>query len=222
MIGGAIRHNIALEPNRDDLFAKYNNDLAHIYNMSHAHHPVTQWVAASPEHISWTLAHAISLINVMGEFGYNYSRYDPQASCATYLLREIWLLDPSAAARDLDHQNSAAHGNFGLNFKHLTEVTEAYQLYAIERWKLDCLRTRKNAIRFAWATPQFLRERDPEFASLLAQTDEYKHPLDREHPLMSYCHSTSKAGADTLALYWGKLPSRERATQHRMKLPISK
>ena len=96
------------------------------YKPSHAHHPITKWVIASPSNALWAHRHGLELCSI-------YTRWRNREHKCEGVLREIadsfdfGVADDSPAS----FQNSAR--GHGLDFTHLP-VLEGYRCYLTARW----------------------------------------------------------------------------------------
>lgn len=96
------------------------------YKPSHAHHPITKWVIASPTNALWAHRHGLELCRI-------YTGWRHRQHACEAVLHEI------SSSFDFDFadcapasfQNSAR--GHGLDFTHLP-VLEAYRTYLTARW----------------------------------------------------------------------------------------
>lgn len=117
----------------------YDNDFADRYNLyksTHANHPCNVWAKESIVNFTWLTRHMFYL-------GQSYTkRYNKVHKSMTLLPAFIKFINDNASYTDKIKEptafvNCAANKEHGVDFKHFTNTTLAYQLYLNARWDTD-------------------------------------------------------------------------------------
>lgn len=100
---------------------------------THKNHPAAVWVRSTRQNYSWLLRHTVSL---MHEKRKRYPENKPhQYEQHVKFLRDNRKLLPSFKLTNF--VNCAANESLGISYKHISDVTMAYQLYLNDRWDTD-------------------------------------------------------------------------------------
>lgn len=116
------------------------------YKSTHVNHPSNIWARATRGNFMWLYWHATELMNQ-----YEYA-YDKMHKCTDYmdLIFEAARFIPDGGITPF--ANCAANSEKGVSYKHLTDVTEAYRRYLVDRWNGDMRKpTWKNRNMPFWA-----------------------------------------------------------------------
>lgn len=101
------------------------------YKTSHLNHPVSIWTRATQGNYAWVIAHADELSRL-------YTlRTGKVHGCVRVLdqLKDMQYYVPEGELTPF--VNCAANKDKGVDFKHISDVTLAYQLYLSSRWEMD-------------------------------------------------------------------------------------
>lgn len=103
-----------------------------VYQLTHTGHPCCKWVSLTRGNFAWLLEHMKALATQWGS---------PHKSATLIPVFEKYLNEGNFYAGDKQtkHPNCAANADYGLSFKHIPDVHEAYRLYINERWKRDTI-----------------------------------------------------------------------------------
>ncbi len=105
------------------------------YKTSHANHPSAIWARATMDNWTWLHSHAVFLCDEYER------RYSKTHNCLAILDKLPSLaLEYVPEGPQTAFANCAAHAGKGISYKHVTDVTEAYQRYLVDRWNNDVRR----------------------------------------------------------------------------------
>jgi len=103
------------------------------YKITHANHPLTVWTTTNKNNLVY-LAYYIDRLNQEYDVRKSHNR---QHMAYTKLLPHIETLKRFSIDPDMTFVNCAAHAEYGLNFKHMEDVEQAYRLYITQRWRIE-------------------------------------------------------------------------------------
>jgi hypothetical protein len=106
-------------------------DMYGIYKVTHKNHPSSIWVRENRANYGWTLKHFKALCQEYTK------RYNKRHKCedkmeAFSMASPVFKNEPRTP-----FANCAANKDLGLSYKHIEDVTQAYQLYLADRWETD-------------------------------------------------------------------------------------
>jgi hypothetical protein len=103
-----------------------------VYKPTHENHPVVLWAKASPHNLSWVR-------NYLEALGFEYIlRFGKTHKSYKDTMRERReLIGFGSMGQATEFANCTRRNGFGVDFRHVTPVTEAYKLYLNARWKND-------------------------------------------------------------------------------------
>lgn len=101
------------------------------YKTTHANHPSNVWARETRSNFQWLFSHASAL-------SAQYSLRSGKNHACNAILNELMILDNVIPTGPLTpFANCSANSSKGISYKHLTDVTEAYKRYLIDRWNTD-------------------------------------------------------------------------------------
>lgn len=100
---------------------------------THSGHPVVKWALATQQNYKWLLRHTVAL---MHEKRRRYPNNKPHLyeQHIKYLRDNAKVLPKFMLTK---FENCAANKDLGISYKHINDVTLAYQLYLNDRWDTD-------------------------------------------------------------------------------------
>ena len=98
---------------------------------SHAHHPITLWVARTRGNFKWCLEHAKELDN---EFEKRFGKRHASGLRTAYI-DKMGYIDVLPDLPLEPFVNCARNKSLGIDFAHLDDVHEAYKAYLLKRWR---------------------------------------------------------------------------------------
>lgn len=123
---------------------------------THAHHPVVQWAGTARENAQWLWEHALALQDEWRwRFAHPSDRTHKSIGIASRLRihRQFKVLPRGFTT----HVNCAANKDYGISFKHITDVYLAYRMYLSARWRIQA--ENHPRMRLAVATVNFHQPR---------------------------------------------------------------
>jgi hypothetical protein len=103
------------------------------YKPTHKNHPSNIWCRETRENYNWLLRHFKALYDERkyrtGKGHKSFELYDDLVAGANYIPR----------GKLTDFPNCAARKDMGIDYKHMTDIPAAYQLYLLDRWATDKL-----------------------------------------------------------------------------------
>ena len=100
---------------------------------THAGHPCVKWASSSRANYKWLLRHTVALMH-------EKRRRYPDNKPHLYEQHINFLRNNSKRVLDRSltpFVNCAANSSIGVSYKHLDDITIAYQLYLNDRWDTD-------------------------------------------------------------------------------------
>lgn len=104
-----------------------------LWKLAWAHHPMVLWASRTQGNWHWLFAHANALVK---EYEYRYGSKHKHAG--GLMLPIVWqhrAILPTGGLQP--HQNGAVNKERNLDFRDVSNVYQAYQLYLSARWRLD-------------------------------------------------------------------------------------
>jgi hypothetical protein len=102
-----------------------------IYKMTHKNHPSSVWARETRENFQWLLRHFKALSD---EYTFRYGKVH-KSSRLLDVFKDHEFMIPEGSLTPF--ANCAANKSVGVDFKHIKDVTKAYQLYLAVRWDHD-------------------------------------------------------------------------------------
>ena len=132
--GGLTKTQVGLnkrgKPKYEYQFASGNK----AYAPTHANHPSNVWCRETRMNYGWLLMHFAALAN---EYTYRTGKvHKSYRELFNDLLHGINFIPLGNLT---PYANCAARQDMNINYKHMTDVCQAYQLYLIDRWANDVL-----------------------------------------------------------------------------------
>lgn len=101
------------------------------YKSTHKHHPANVWARTSRSNFEWLHDHFIALC-------LEYTKRRGKVHKTQSIADDLWNLRhhiPEGAQTPF--VNCAANAEKGCNYKHISDVHEAYRMYLCDRWESD-------------------------------------------------------------------------------------
>lgn len=124
------------------------------YKSTHKNHPSNVWVRQSRSNYGWLWIHALQLAEIYKNKTGKIHKC--QAIVSELASAKYVSLLPDKELTELP--NCAANSSKGISFKHLSNVTEAYKLYLIQRWNTD-----KKVPTWVSGAPKWVRQVEDKF-----------------------------------------------------------
>lgn len=104
-----------------------------LYKSTHQNHPSNVWARKTRQNFLWLLRHFKALVEE-----YKFRRGKVHKSYLLYITF-IKYADIFPNLGLTEFANCAANDSKGISYKHIADVTKAYQLYLNDRWETDKL-----------------------------------------------------------------------------------
>lgn len=101
------------------------------YKPTHKNHPCNVWCRQTRENFFWLYKHYIALSK---EYTLRFGKVHKSSTIAKAIISQAHRIPEGPLT---NFANCAANDGKGINYKHITDVHKAYQLYLMDRWETD-------------------------------------------------------------------------------------